>query len=231
MDTRMNSPAVRAPTVPSMSASIRRVVALSAVAGYVEVIGFMDFGGIYPGIMTGNTVQLGLTLAKAQWARFGLIGFAVALFFLGGIVASLIKRHLPKAPWGLVFMAAALVVASLVRVHTSARIPYELPLLAFALAMQGDTISTFGGVSIQTIVVTNNMVKFSDALVGRYLMRAQPGAHRPALQEVLLPGLAWLTYSVSAGIGALAAAWLQAPLLVPAVLLGFIVADLLRTEA
>jgi len=216
-----------------IAVSIRLVVALAAVAGYVEVIGFTDFGGIYPGIMTGNTVQLGLTLVKAQWERLGVIGFAVALFFLGGIIASLIKRHLRRGPVELVLMAAILVAAGIVRLYAAVRIPIELPLLALAMAMQGETISNFGGVSIQTIVVTNNMVKFSDALVGRYMSGSRatgtPGTpgKRTELKEVLMPGLAWLCYSIGAAAGATAAALLHLPLLVPAVALVFISADLL----
>lgn len=221
------------PALP-LAVSIRRVVALSAVAGYVEVIGYMDFGGIYPGIMTGNTVQLGMALAKIQWARFGLIGFAVGLFFLGGIVASLIKRHLRRPPVELIAMAAILVVAGFMRLHVPLRLSIELPLLALAMAMQGETIAKFGGVSLQTIVVTNNMVKFSDALVGRYLCgprEARLAGEVPELKEVLMPGLAWLCYSVGAGAGASATAWFQLPLLVPAIALVFICGDLLVIKA
>ncbi|WP_213767671.1 DUF1275 family protein [Caballeronia sp. dw_19] len=223
---------IQPPADLPLAVSLRRVVVLAAVAGYVEVIGFMDVGGIYPGIMTGNTVQLGMTFAKAQWARFGLIAFAVGLFFVGGIISSLIKRHLRRPPLELLVMAGILFVASVVRLHASVRIPVELPLLALAMAMQGETIATFGGVSLQTIVVTNNMVKFSDALVGRYLLgpAGQQSLKVPELKEVLMPGLAWLSYSVGAGAGATAAAWLQLPLLVPAVMLVFIVADLLFTR-
>ncbi|CAN7789866.1 DUF1275 family protein [Caballeronia sp. LjRoot34] len=223
---------IQPPADLPLAVSLRRVVVLAAVAGYVEVIGFMDVGGIYPGIMTGNTVQLGMTFAKAQWARFGLIAFAVGLFFVGGIISSLIKRHLRRPPLELLVMAGILSVASVVRLHASVRIPVELPLLALAMAMQGETIATFGGVSLQTIVVTNNMVKFSDALVGRYLPgpAGQQSLKVPELKEVLMPGLAWLSYSVGAGAGATAAAWLQLPLLVPAVMLVFIVADLLFTR-
>jgi uncharacterized membrane protein YoaK (UPF0700 family) len=217
----------------SLPALLRRIAALSAIAGYVEVIGFMDVGGIYPGIMTGNTVQLGLTLAKAQWERFGTIGFAVGMFFIGGILSSLIKRHLRWPPMELMLMAALLLVASAIRLYSPWRIGIELPLLAIAMAMQGETLSRFGGVSLQTIVVTNNMVKFSDALVGRYLSR--PGstpstAKIPELKEVLMPGLAWLTYSIGAGAGATAASLFRLPLLVPAVMLAFLVGDLAWTR-
>lgn len=215
--------------------SLRRVIALAAIAGYVEVIGFLDVGGIYPGIMTGNTVQLGLTFAKMQWARFGLIAFAVALFFIGGIFASLIRRHLKRPPIELLLMGALLCIASLARLHPAARVSIELPLLAFAMAMQGETISRFGGVSLQTIVVTNNMVKFSDAFVGRYMNgifgNAAAAKARTPLVDVVLPGCAWLCYSIGAGAGATAAGFMHMPLLLPIAALILLVADLLKKGA
>ncbi|MGI4983298.1 MAG: YoaK family protein [Janthinobacterium lividum] len=220
------------PAAPSLFVSLRRVIALAAIAGYVEVIGFLDIGGIYPGIMTGNTVQLGLTFARGQWPRFYLIGFAVALFFLGGIIASFLKRHLRRPAVELVVVALVLVVASVVRLRAGAGVPLELPLLGLAMAMQGETISKFGGMSIQTIVVTNNMVKFSDALVGRYVsgwFGRRQGEVAPALADVLLPGCAWLFYSLAAGAGALAAGALRLPLLAPAALLVLVACDLLYT--
>jgi uncharacterized membrane protein YoaK (UPF0700 family) len=230
----MTNLADEGPTVapePALAPSLRHVVGLSAAAGCVEVIGYMDCGGIYPGIMTGNTVQLGLTSATAQWTRFDLIAFAVASFFVGGIIASFIRRRLRRPPLELLIMAAVLVVASLVRREIGWRVPIELPLLAIAMAMQGEAIAKFGGISIQTIVVTNNMVKFTDALVGRYMTwRSEPGP-RVALAEVLLPGLAWLCYSIAAGGAALAATHFAFPLLIPAVILILVSWDLLRLTA
>ena len=220
---------VSEPKEIALTHSLRRVVLLASVAGYVEVIGFLDVGGIYPAIMTGNTVQLGLTAAKAQWAHCGLIGFAVLMFFIGGIIASLIKRHLRQPAIELLIMATLLCVASLVRMSAPSRIPFELPLLAFALAMQGETIARFGGVSLQTIVVTNNMLKFSEALVQRYFVfgkRRTTPENRVPLADVLLPGSAWLSYSVAAGLGALANMYLGFPLLIPAFLLALIFWDL-----
>ncbi len=216
-----------------LAASVRRVAALSLVAGYVEVIGYMDVGGIFPGIMTGNTVQFGLTLARAQWARFGLIGLAIASFFLGGIIGSLIRRHLRRVPLELLLMAALLIAASVVRLRAPVRIPVELPLLAVAMAMQGQTISRFGGVSIQTIVVTNNLVKFTDALVGRYLSGprgTRPPNAEPAWQEVLLPGLAWRSDRIGAAAGATMAGLVALPLLLPAAILACVVVDLLKSR-
>jgi uncharacterized membrane protein YoaK (UPF0700 family) len=50
---------------PPLAVSLRRIASLSIVAGCIEVTGYLDAGGVYPGIMTDSTVQFGLTLAKA----------------------------------------------------------------------------------------------------------------------------------------------------------------------
>ncbi|WP_459714167.1 YoaK family protein [Paraburkholderia sp. 2C] len=204
------------------------MIALTTVCGFVEVIGYKDAGGIYPAIMTGNTVQLGWSLAQGAWSRFSLLAFAIGSFFIGCMIASLIRRHLKRPPLELCMMSVLLIATGVVRQHAALRIPVELPLLALALAMQGETVSRFGAVSLQTLVVTNNMVKFSDAFVGRYFGRHGPADKRPALAEVLLPCLAWLTYSLAAAAGALAAGQMSEPLIIPALLLVLITLDLIR---
>ena len=216
-----------------LSVSLRRIATLSVVAGYVEVIGFTDIGEIYPGIMTGNTVQLGASLAQSQWPRVGIIGLGVGLFVMGGIIASLIKRHVRFPPAGLLLMAAVLIVAGLLRGDSAARIEVELPLLALAMAMQGEASARFGSVSLQTIVVTNSLVKFSDALVGRYLWPhfSRKSRGEVPLKEVLMPGVAWLTYSLGAVAGAIAAGMFRFPLLVPATLLALLVTDVWKASS
>jgi uncharacterized membrane protein YoaK (UPF0700 family) len=206
-----------------------RVAALSMVAGYVEVIGYLDFGA-YPGIMTGNTVQLGLHLAHWQQPILTVISLAVALFLVGGMLASIIRNRLRWPPIGLAIMAGFLVCAGIARSHGPGGSLAELPLLALAMAMQGQTIREFGGVAVQTIVVTNSMIKFTDALTSRFL----PGRRRrkhgriPGRAEILLPGTAWLAYTLGAAAGALAASRLHFPLVAPALLLLTLTVELLR---
>jgi hypothetical protein len=52
---------------PPLAVSLRGIASLSIVAGCIEVTRYLDVDGVYPGIMTDNTVQFGLTLAKAYW--------------------------------------------------------------------------------------------------------------------------------------------------------------------
>jgi uncharacterized membrane protein YoaK (UPF0700 family) len=211
----------------------RRVLCLGLVAGYVDALGFLDLNGIYTAAMTGNTVQLGVTFAQAQWPHFLLVAGTLGAFFVGGVISSIIKRHLPKPAMELVIMAGLLLAAQVVRLVHPGLVPVELPLLAISMAMQGETVSRFGGLSIQTIVVTNNILKFADGLVGRYVSwhRQTPGSKsdRANLGEVVVPGTAWFSYIAGAAGCALAVTAFRLPLLLPAAVLVLTACDLLLT--
>jgi uncharacterized membrane protein YoaK (UPF0700 family) len=215
---------------------IRRTIGLGFVAGFVNTVGFFDLH-VYPGIMTGNTVQLGTALERSDWHLLRLTGLTIAFFFVGGIAGSLIRRHLRRQPLELIVMAVLLLAATPVRTRASNAIPVELGLLAMAMAMQGETVSRIGTVSIQTVVVTNNLLHFTDALVGRFLSAPAAtegqGTHSsPTVTEVAIPGCAWASYSIGACVGALAIGAVRAPLLFPIFVVVLLVVDmLLHAEA
>ena len=135
----------------------RRTVGLGFVAGFVNTVGFFD-PHVYPGIMTGNTVQLGMALAQSDRHLFRLIALTIALFLGGGIAGSLIRRHLKRPPLELIVTAVLPLDATPFRTKTSNTIPVELGLLAVTMAIQGETVSRIGTVPIQIVVVTNNLV-------------------------------------------------------------------------
>ena len=63
--------------------NISLACALSALAGYVDGIGFLHLGGLFVSFMSGNSTRMGVSLAEGQWLSaaeaFGLI----ALFVIG----------------------------------------------------------------------------------------------------------------------------------------------------
>jgi uncharacterized membrane protein YoaK (UPF0700 family) len=207
---------------PGIGIPVRRVLSLGLVAGYIDALGFLDLKGVYTAAMTGNTVQLGLAFVREQWPHFAVVAATLGAFFCGGLFSSFIRRRLRHPALELLLMAALVVAAQAVRLYVPNPVAIELPLLAIAMSMQGETISRFAGVSIQTIVVTNNLLKFADAIVGRYLSYG-----KTSRADVVLPGCAWLAYTLGAGSGALACVYLSLPFIAPAALLVLTTVDLL----
>src|SRR5947209_7366063 len=86
--------------------------ALSALAGYVDAIGFLHLAGLYVSFMSGNSTRMGVSLAEGQWwnalESLGLI----ALFVIGAGAGSLmvLGRGVHRQPW--VLLAEALLLAA-----------------------------------------------------------------------------------------------------------------------
>jgi uncharacterized membrane protein YoaK (UPF0700 family) len=100
------------------------------------------------------------------------------------------------------------------------------------MAIQGETVSRIGTVPIQIVVVTNNLVHFTDELVGRFpsglAATEVRGIHSlPNVTELAIPGCAWASYVVGACAGALATIAVRAPLLFPAFVVALLVVDML----
>lgn len=95
--------------------------------------------------------------AGFHWLRgwFGVVsvGVVFGLFFCGMVGASLLRRALaadrPVPAWAMHWSRS---VGDSLRVEA----------LLLAVAMRGEALSHFCGVSGQTIVVTGNIVKFAD---------------------------------------------------------------------
>jgi uncharacterized membrane protein YoaK (UPF0700 family) len=214
--------------------SARRAMLLSAAAGCVEVVGYLYLGGIYPGVMTGNTVQLGMNATRADWAQALLMGEVLGWFLVGCLIGSALRRIVPRAGWVLLAVGS-LVAAADVAMHRAAphyAAPHyagAMPLLAMAMALQGEALTCLGGVSIQTIVVTNTIVKFANGLV-ELAWRRGGGRERPALGAALLPGVAWLSYGAGAAAGARLHDLNRHPLLIAAAVFACVALDFLCSD-
>lgn len=204
----------------SLPAEFTRLIGITSVCAMTEVVCYVDAAHIYAGIMTGNTVQFGWAVASADWAKAAPIGIAIGSFVLGCLVVGIFRNHLKPVTRVYGAMAAFLAAASFVRLDPALRVSVELPLLAFSVALQGEAFSGFAGINLQTIVVTNNLVKFAKAFAARYINPSVDSAKVPPREEVLVYGVCWSAYFIAAGVGGLLTVYISHPLIVPIVILG-----------
>jgi uncharacterized membrane protein YoaK (UPF0700 family) len=176
----MNTVAVPRRLQGAMLDSTRNIslaCALSALAGYVDGIGYLHLGGLFVSFMSGNSTRMGVTLAAGEWRpaleAFGLI----ALFVAGAAGGSLIVlghgKH--RQPWLLLAEAALLVLAALCY-------SFGLPILAvcaivMAMGLENAVFQIDRGAGLGLTYVTGALVK-----VGQLLAAALTGG----------PPLAWL---------------------------------------
>jgi hypothetical protein len=62
---------------------------LTGSAGWVDAIGYVRLGGLYPSFMSGNTTQLGFALSHYEWTLVGIAATILGLFFLGSFCGGL----------------------------------------------------------------------------------------------------------------------------------------------
>lgn len=226
----MRSIRTRSTDDPTTAVAVRRILCLGFSAGYIDAVGFLELGGIYIAAMTGNSVSLGIGLAKGAWPHVAMVVLTIGSFFVGGLVSSYFRRRQLHPGLEITVMAGLVLVAQIVRIVFDSPLGVEVPLLAIAMAMQGETLSRFGGTAIQTIVVTNNLLKFADGVVGRLLAGSKRGGEPVRRNDVILPGCAWVSYVTGAAGGAWAALHTAWPLAPVTLVLLFTAADLLLME-
>ena len=135
----------------------------SAVAGFVDVVGFLMTGGFFVSFMSGNSTRLGVGIAEGSSTvavAGGLILTFVAGVVLGASVGRLAKGHKEPAILGLVtgLLALALVMHGL-----SLGVWAVLP-LALAMGAQNTVFAENGEVRVGLTYMTGTLVKFGKRL-------------------------------------------------------------------
>jgi uncharacterized membrane protein YoaK (UPF0700 family) len=195
---------------------IALAITLTAVAGYVDAVGYLVLAHVLTANMSGNTVALGRAIVERDWAVLMRNGSAIALFVAGALISRITidaaRRRFVRSIDAFLFLTEAVLLGAF-WVAGSAGAPF-LPLLALAsmaMGLQNATITKFGALTVRTTHVTGTVSefaeKFAEVLVGR--------DGRNGKQAIELASL-WLAYAVFAGLGAAAQlSWGLASLSVP----------------
>jgi len=175
--------------------------ALSALAGYVDAIGFLHLGGLFVSFMSGNSTRMGVSLAQGQWLSaaeaFGLI----ALFVIGAAAGSLIVRGrgADRQPW--LLLAEALLLAAAALCYAFGLSNVAVAAIVLAMGLENAVFQINGGAGLGLTYVTGALVK-----VGQLAAAALTGGERWGWAPNLLLWAAMVTGSLC---GALAYHWLN----------------------
>ena len=179
---------------------LTRPLALALVAGWVDAVGYLQ-AGTFAGAMSGNTILLGLSVGQGRWALAAWQGGTVAAFLGGTMVARLLSRW-EHSPVAATLAAAVLVLLAAWLGH----MPRDLLLLALGMGLLNAASTKYGDASLNTSVITGNLVKLADAVAERVLPVREP--KQPADMVVAVPGV-WLCYAGGAVLAVLARPWLE----------------------
>ena len=204
------------PVAPTDNTAFQASV-LSIVAGYADTLGYLNFGA-FAGLMTGNTVLLGIALVAGEPWR-ALHNFLIIAAFLSGVCSSVLLR---RAGFGLARLLAlealALVAAAFLPVAAAA------PALAFGMGLQNAAATRFAGATLNTVFLTGDLQKLMQALVNRLAGTREPTG---SASLGVLP-LVYAGYLAGVLLGTAAHVFVARPLLLAVLLLPV---SLLRFDA
>jgi uncharacterized membrane protein YoaK (UPF0700 family) len=183
--------------------------ALSALAGYVDAIGFLHLGGLFVSFMSGNSTRMGVSLAEGQWSSAAESLGLIALFVTGAAAGSLIVlgRGVNRQPWVLLAEAALLAASALA--YALDRSNTAVAAIVLAMGLENAVFQIQGGGGLGLTYVTGALVK-----VGQLLANALTGGARWDWAPNLLLWAALVMGSVCGALGYhwinLAAIWFAA---------------------
>ena len=182
---------------------------LSALAGYVDGIGFLHLGGLFVSFMSGNSTQFGVNLAQGRWPSAMQALALIALFVAGTTAGSLVAHSRLRHPQCWVLLIEALLLActglgSLLGFATIAVGPMVL-----AMGMENAIFQVRGGPGLGLTYVTGALDK-----VGQLIAAALTGGPHWAWLPRLLQWAALVAGAICGGRAYLAinlsAIWIAA---------------------
>ncbi len=179
-----------------------RTVLLCLVGGSADAIAYLRFD-TFVGAMTGNTILLGIDIVEGRAGRAIYHVCIVAAFLAAVIVARTLLSRLPV----IVPLTVTAVMLGASQLISSA---WGAALSAAALGLQNAAVRKIGGVPLNTVFVTGDLVSLGSA-VSR---ASAPKRNR----RVILLSATWIAYTCGAVLGAAALRLLSYPMIVPAAL-------------
>lgn len=178
---------------------------LTAVAGFVDALAFIELGGYFASFMSGNSTQLGLAMSgpdgsAAQLLRGQSLMMPLALiglFFCGAFVASFISAR--EVRWyskSAMLLVIALLGMVMLLSQIQAVSQMSVMLLAAAMGAQNAVFKPHGAAKLGTTFVTGTIFNAANDLANG--LRGQVPRHR-WLQHVSV----WVALVLGAACGAI----------------------------
>ncbi|AOH87277.1 hypothetical protein AWL63_24320 (plasmid) [Sphingomonas panacis] len=131
---------------------------LSAIAGYVDAIGFLSLGGFFVSFMSGNSTRLGVGLANGSVSALiaaALIATFVTGVAIGSIVGRLVRARRRPAVLGLV----ALLLAIAASLDMASQTRPAIIAMGLAMGAENAVFERDGEIHISLTYMTGTLVK------------------------------------------------------------------------
>lgn len=160
-----------------------RVIAvlLSALAGYVDSLGFLQLGGLFVSFMSGNSTRLAVSVSQGDWHTIGVAAVILILFVLGSAVGALVAAGEGMRSRSRVLALEAVLLAGAGLAALMGLSPLTVALMVLAMGIENAVFLRDGEVGVGLTYMTGALVKLGQALAS-----ALRGGHGAAFVPYLL---------------------------------------------
>ncbi|MCC8967209.1 DUF1275 domain-containing protein [Bradyrhizobium sp. Pear76] len=133
--------------------------ALSALAGYVDGIGYLQLGGLFVSFMSGNSTRLGVALADGHW-QHALEALALIVLFVAGAAAgSLVVLSPLTHRQPLILFVEALLLTAAALAYAYGLPNAAVAAIVLAMGLENAVFQLQGGAGLGLTYVTGALVK------------------------------------------------------------------------
>ena len=141
-------------------------ISLSALAGYVDALGFIKLGGYFVSFKSGNSTQLGVDLVT----KGPLLPAALIVTFVAGVSLGSITGHFADARRRPVILAlVSLLLLAAAAFHVGAIDNAAVGCMALAMGAENTIFEDKGGVRFGLTYVTGSLVQTGQRLAAAFL--------------------------------------------------------------
>jgi uncharacterized membrane protein YoaK (UPF0700 family) len=211
---------------PRPFVSFAVALSLTWMAGFVDAVGFLTFARVYTANMSGNSVAVGIFLARQQWPTFLFRLWPVILYVVGLIWGRALLqfgalrriRHIASIAFAceIVLLGVVATLGNAAKVLPLTEWQYiAVALLAVAMGIQNSALTQFSSLTLHSGFVTGSLLKFSEQFVayatwvldrthrGRPLLQIlKQSIREPSFRLSLLLASTWIAYVIGAASGA-----------------------------
>ena len=141
---------------------------LAALAGMVDVIGYLHLRGLFISFMSGNSTQLAAALGQGDFAGATAIAELIGLFVIGAAAGQMLAYFTGRWHMTAVLIGVALLLAVAAVLRTASE-----PMV-FAMGAMNAAMHRAGKIPVSLTFVTGLLVRFGQGL-GNFLTRRVTG--------------------------------------------------------
>lgn len=137
---------------------------LSALAGFVDAVGFMTLGGFFVSFMSGNLTRFGVGAALGRWDQAGIAAGLIGLFVVGVVAGALVARRVGEERRSAVLAVEAALLLLAAALCAAGWTATGMAAVVLAMGVENAVFQRQGDVGVGLTYMTGTLVRMGQRI-------------------------------------------------------------------